>query len=312
MDFPAVNELSEFWFDLFPPIFLGFISIFCFLWVLGEQNRIRIMQFFTEDKSNQHITEEGISKLKTDSTRYAFTQRIIKLFGLDSIKPLFALSLVFLFFYGINQIVLLWFQPLLTLTPSNVFYAAGVDDEQIAILWMQYPSGTLSDLYLNIIKLTETSATKRIGFLDSFRDFIRLDLSCCLILFFFLLPKRSKIRSDKKVYLRLLIFVCILLILLTCTLLTEIYQKNNEIRQMCYQAYSMLYIEITSNPDLHDDETFQYYLDQVQKDKQWAGRHLFYGAYGIRNRFADVWDFIVSIFQEFGRFLHQRTNNPYY
>ena len=312
MDFPAVNELSEFWYDLFPPIFLGFISIFCFLWVLGEQNRIRIMQFFTKDKSDQYIKEEGTSIPKTDSPRYAFTQRIIKLFGLDSIKPLFALSLVFLFFYGINQIVLLCFQPLLTLTPSNIFYAAGVDDEQIAILWMQYPSGTISDLYRNIVNLTEASATKRVGFLDSFRDFIRLDLSCCLILFFLLLSKRSKLHSDKKVYLRLLIFVCILFILLGCTLLAEIYQKNNEVRQMCYQAYSMLDIEITSNPDLYDDETFQYYLDKVRNDKHWSGHRLFYGAYGIRNRYAETWDFIVSIFQEFSRFLHQRINNPYY
>ena len=312
MDFPAANELSEFWFDLFPPIFFGFISIFCFLWVLGEQNRMSIMLFFTKEKSNQYIIENGISVPKTNPTRYAFTQRIIKFFGFDSIKPLFALSLVFLLFYGLNQIVLLWFQPLLTLSPSNIFYAAGVDDEMIAILWMQYPSATISDLYSAIIKLTEDSTMKHVGFLDSFRDFIRFDLSCCLILFFLMLPKSSKIHADKKVYLRLLIFVCILFILLGCTLLTEIHQKNNEIRQMCYQAYSMLDAEITLNSDLYDDETFQYYLAQVQKDKQRAGHHLFYGAYGIRNRYAETWDFIVSIFREFSRFLHQRINNPYY
>lgn len=311
MEYQISNEISEFWYELVPPICLGVISIICFLWVIGKDNRLRLMKYFVEDKGNQIIEENGILIPQKASIRYAFVAKLLNHIGLDSIRPIAALFLVFLFFYGLNNTLLHVFQPLLTFYPSNILYAAGVDEEIITTVWMHYPSASISDLYSIITQLTEVPNAQPVVLLYSVQAFIRFDLVCCFILFVFLFFRSRKVSSDKSVYIRLLLFVCILFIILGCTLLAEIHQKNNEIKQMCYQAYSILDKNNTSYLDMLDSEKYQHYLELVRQDKQWVENRLFYGAYGITNRYAKVWDFIVYIYQELCRVFTCRLNNPY-
>ena len=311
MDLPAVNEISEFWFELFPPILLGFISICGFLWVLGDNARHKLMQFIIADANNRNIKETDDSAKNIRPTRYDFIQYIVKLFGLDSIKPLVALSLIVFFLYGLSQLLLLIFPPLLGISFNTIFFAAEVDDSTIASLWLQYPTASFSELPSIIIKPIEDVFSQETQFLYYVESFIRFDLFCCFMFFALSLFKRRNIRLNKKIKLRLFAFGCILLLLLAVVLLLQIHNVNFEVRQICYEAEVMLSSGNSPSSDSIDKETFRYYLDQVQAEKQWAENSLFYGAYVITNRFGSAIDFINYLLQELIRFINLKISSTY-
>ncbi|MEE1327783.1 MAG: hypothetical protein UHS47_04480 [Oscillospiraceae bacterium] len=312
MEYQISNEVSEFWYELVPPVFLGALSIMCFLWVVGKENRFRLMKRFVEGKDNIFVEENGILIPKNETIRYCFYKKLVKYTGLDSIRPLAAIFFSLLFFYGLNNTLLHMFQPLLTVYPSGILYAAGVDEGTIATIWMHYPSASISDLYSIIINLSEVPNTRPVELLDSVQVFIRFDLLCCLVLFILLVCKYRRVNSDKSVYTRLLIYICILFLLLVCTLLAEIHQYNNEIKQICYQAASLVEQNNTSYSGVVFSENYQHFCDLVQQDKLRAEKYLFYGAYGIANRYAEAWNYIVSTYKDLCRYWHYRTNNLFF
>lgn len=307
MEFPVVNDISEFWFDLVPPIFLGAISLICFLWVIGKQNRIKLMKLFIDDNSNQFVEENGIYIQKKFSIKYAFMHKVIKYTGLDSIKPLVALFLVFLFFYGLNQLLLLVFQPLLTCSYNGIMYAAGVDENTIAKIWTHYPNvSSSSELYSVISELTGRSSVHPFELHYSVEAFIRFDLLCCLILCILMIFRfRKSDWLNRKVFLRLFAFTCTLLVLLAGTLLADVQRKNKDTINMCYEAYAML--EESSNTDIEiENETgIERFLSIIEKEKQCYGQRLYYGAFGLRNRFKECAVIFTDIYREIDRFFGQ-------
>lgn len=91
MEYQISNEVSEFWYELVPPVFLGALSIMCFLWVVGKENRFRLMKRFVEGKDNIFVEENGILIPKNETIRCCFYKKLVKYTGLDSIRPLAAI-----------------------------------------------------------------------------------------------------------------------------------------------------------------------------------------------------------------------------
>ena len=306
MEYQLTEELSAFWRELVPPIFLLSLSIICFLWVIGKDNRRKAIKFLLEDKSNQSIEENGILIPKTATLEYAFFRKLLSYTGLESIKPIVALFLFFLLFYGIGRIIFFLAPSPLVIVHSGVLFASGVSDEIIAEIWMHYPNASYFDLYGIIKEITEASTSYPITFWDKVCDFIQFDLICCFILLFSLF-KNKKINADKKVYCRLFLFICILLLLHYSMLLIKIHQNNEEVLQLCYKAHSMLLKEKgVTYLDFSYNKEYQEFLDRIQEHKQERCDLLFYGAYEIRYHYIETFvDFITDISQEFFRFLNQ-------
>ena len=193
------------------------------------------------------------------------------------------------------------FQPLLTIYPDGIFYAAEIDEYTLARLWTYYHASSFSDLYQTVMQLTETSTVRPVKFLDSVRSYIQFDLFCCLIFYFLLIIKRHKIYAHKKVLLRLFLFIFILFLILSCILLAEIYTHNIEISLMCNQVYTTLDQDNSLDSALLDSEVFHHCLREIQQHKEQASRYLFYGAYGISDHYVRPWKFVAYVYQEFCR-----------
>ena len=71
MEFQIVNEISSFWGTLVPPIFLGTISLFLFLWVIGKQNCETLMKRFVGNDNNQYVLQNGIYIPKNQTIKYS-------------------------------------------------------------------------------------------------------------------------------------------------------------------------------------------------------------------------------------------------
>lgn len=306
MEYQLTNEISDFWKNLVPPIFLLGVTIICFLWIIGKDNRRRIIKLLIEDKHNHYIEENGILIPKTETIEYIFIKKLLRYTGLDSIKPIVALFLLFLSFYGIGQIIFYISPPMLIINHSGILYAAGVPDEIIAEIWMQYPDAAFDDLYSIIKDINEAPTSYPFTFVDKVRSFVQFDLWCCFILLFSLSLIHRKNCSDRKIYLRLFLFICILLLLLSCILLMEMHQKNEEVEQMCYMAHHTLLNNTTGSENFYSKD-YQLRLDYIKKDKQEHSKLLFYGAYEIENYYiGNFRDFVADIYHELSRFLSQQ------
>lgn len=202
MEFQIVNEISSFWGTLVPPIFLGTISIFLFLWVIGKQNCEILMTRFINNDNKKYVLHNGLYIPQNQTIKYIFLHRISEKLGLDSLKPLMIIFFMVLFFFGLNQILLQIFQPMLVYHPSQLIYSSGVDDYIIAKIWMYYPQvQSMSQLYNVIMDLTESTRTGNNILLFSIEAFIRFDIVCCFIMFFRMIFRRRKTKwADGKVF----------------------------------------------------------------------------------------------------------------
>jgi hypothetical protein len=303
LEYQLTDEISAFWRTLVPPIFLSGLSIFCFLWVIGKNNRHRIMKFIVEDKSNTLVEINGILVPKKETVEYNFLNKLIHCTGLDSAKPGITLFLFFLTFYGIGQVLLHASPHLLTTIIPPAIFAAGVDDATIAKIWLHYPESTLADLYRSIQELTDAPTSSPITFLDKVRIFIQFDLSLGFVFLVSQLLKRKSRQSNRGMLFRLVLLICILMLLLICILLIEIHQNNFDIAQMFNQASSKLSQNNAESTDLYNTPEFQELLDHVKAERRRYSSQLFYGAYKIRSpHIMECWRFITDIYQEFARF----------
>ncbi len=307
MEFQIVNEISSFWGTLVPPIFLGIISISLFLWVIGKQNRENLMKWFANNDNSKYVLHNGLYIPKNQTAKYIFLNRISEKLGVDSLKPLMIIFFVVLFFFGLNQLLIQIFQPMLVYYPGQLLYASGIDDYLIAEIWIYYPKvQTIYQLYKVIMDLTESTRSTNDMFHYSIEAFIRFDIVCCIIMFFRIIFRRRKAKwFNGKVLLRLMFLTFILMSALIGVLFLDIQRTNNEVRSRCYEAYSILEekhsnsIELSS--DMHNAD-FENYLSIIKRDKERYGSNLYYGAFGIRSRFAE---YITNVAREFYRFFSE-------
>lgn len=266
--------------------------------ILGKEYRKCFMTLLAEDRSEQYVIENGFYIKRKMTLRYVYVQKLLKYTGLDSIKPLVAVFLVFLFFYGLNQFLLLVFQPLVT------YYATGIENYTIASIWAHYPNVTTSaELYSLISQLTGKTDRIAYTFHYSIQAFIRFDLLCCFILFLALITKfRKKEWFRKQVYLRLFFFTLALIVLLIGTFFIDIHSKNRETEIMCYESYALLSQNSGTDTSVDNKDDIAKCFQLVKEEKKQLGQKLYYGAYGLRNRYAEFGDCCLDIYCESYRF----------
>lgn len=304
MDFQIVNEVSSFWGTLVPPIFLGIISLFLFLWVIGKQNREVLMKRFVENDDKEYVCQNGIYIPKNQTIKYIFIRKFLEKLGFGSLKPLMIVFLTVLVFFGINQLLLQIFQPMLVYYPGRLLYSSGIDDYIIADIWMYYPRvQSVEQLYAIVMDLTEDTISSSNTFLYSVEAFIRFDILCCVLMFFRMFFGRKKSKwANGKVFLRLIVLTLLLIATLAATLFVNIQVANSEVRNRCFIAYSMLEEKHDSTTDLSWDMQhieIENYLTIIEQEKKQYGEDLYYGAFEIRNRFAE---YTTNVVREFYRF----------
>lgn len=311
MEYQIVNEISSFWGTLVPPIFLGIISISLFLWVIGKQNCETLMKWFVNNDNSKYVLQNGLYIPQNQTTKYIFLNRISEILGLDSLKPLMIFFFVVLFFFGLNQLLLQIFQPMLVYYPGQLLYSSGIDDYLIADIWRDYPQvQSIDQLYDVVMDLTENTRNINDTFQYSIEAFIRFDIVCCVIMFFRMVFRRRKMKwFNGKVLLRLFFLTFILMVALIGVLFLNIQRKNNEVRDRCYEAYSILEKKHNNSVDLSSDmqdTELENYLSIIKRDKERYGSNLYYGAFGIRSGFVE---YITNVAREFYRFF---SEEPYY
>lgn len=305
MEFQIANEISTFWGTLVPPIFLGLLTILMFGWVAGKENRSRIMEYFSKSNSSssEFTLQNGIYIPKNQTTRSIFIRNLSKRFGFESMKPLMLIFLVVLIFFGFNQILLQTFQPMITYTPGRLIYACGVDDYLIASIWMCYPNITHSDqLYTIILDLAKDNRQSFGLFQYSVEAFIRFDLICCFVMLLSAILRKRKSRwVNGKVILRILMAIIILLFSLAGALFINIQHINDEARNNCYEAYSILDKQHNVNTDVDiniQSEKLDIYLTRIEQDKHEYMESFYYGAFAIRVGLVET---VTSLVKEFYR-----------
>lgn len=292
MEFQIVNEISSFWGTLVPPIFLGITSIFLFLWVIGKQNCEILMKRFVNNDDRKYVLHNGLYIPQNQTTKYIFLNRISEKLGVENLKPLMIIFFIVLFFFGVNQLLIQIFQPMLVYYPDQLLYSSGIDDYLIADIWMYYPKvRSINQLYKIIMDLTESTRSTNDVFLYSIEAFIRFDIVCCILMFFRIVFRRRKMKwFNGKVFLRLIFLTFILMIALIGVLFLNIQRTNNEVRNRCYEAYSILEEEHNDFMDLSSDiqaAELENYLSVIKQDKERYGSDLYYGAFGIRSRYVE-------------------------
>ncbi len=307
MEFQIVNEISSFWGTLVPPIFLGITSIFLFLWVIGKQNCEILMKRFVNNDDRKYVLHNGLYIPQNQTTKYIFLNRISEKLGVENLKPLMIIFFIVLFFFGVNQLLIQIFQPMLVYYPDQLLYSSGIDDYLIADIWMYYPKvRSINQLYKIIMDLTESTRSTNDVFLYSIEAFIRFDIVCCILMFFRIVFRRRKMKwFNGKVFLRLIFLTFILMIALIGVLFLNIQRTNNEVRNRCYEAYSILEEEHNDFMDLSSDiqaAELENYLSVIKQDKERYGSDLYYGAFGIRSRYVE---YITNIVREFYRFFSE-------
>lgn len=213
-----------------------------------------------------------------------------------------------LFFFGLNQILIQIFQPILVYYPGQLLYSSGIDDYLIADIWRHYPQvQSIDQLYSAIMDLTESTESANNMFHYSIEAFIRFDIVCCFIMFFRMIFKRRKEKwFNGKVLLRLIFLIFILMVVLIGVLILDIQRTNNEVRSRCYEADLILEKEHNDSVNLHSDmqdAEVENYLSIIKRDKERYGSNLYYGAFEIRSRFTE---YIKNIVREFYRFFFRR------
>lgn len=309
MEFQIVNEISSFWGTLVPPIFLGIISISLFLWVIGKQNCESLMKWFVNHDNSKYVLQNGLYIPQNQTTIYIFFNRISEKLGVVALKPLMILFFVVLFFFGLNQILIQIFQPILVYYPGQLLYSSGIDDYLIADIWRHYPQvQSIDQLYSAIMDLTESTESANNTFQYSIEAFIRFDIVCCIIMFFRMIFKRRKVKwFNGKVLLRLIFLTLILMVVLIGVLFLNIQRTNNEVRSRCYEAELILEKEHNNSVNLHSDmqdAELENYLSIIKRDKERYGSNLYYGAFEIRSRFTE---YIKNIVREFYRFFSEES-----
>ena len=308
MEFQIVNEISSFWGTLVPPIFLGTISLFLFLWVIGKQNCETLMKRFVGNDNNQYVLQNGIYIPKNQTIKYIFIHKLSEKLGFESLGPLMIIFFIALTFFGVNQLLLQIFQPMLVYYPRQLLYSSGVDDYLIASIWMYYPHIQSSEqLYAIIMDLTDDARCATNIFQYSVEAFIRFDIVCCIIIFCRMVFRKKKPKwVNKKVFIRLFILTFCLIIALIGTLFLDVQKANNEVKSRCYEAYSILEEKHDSTTDFSCDIQnikIENYLAVIELDKKQYGQDLYYGAFGIRNGFAE---YITNAVREFYRFFSNK------
>lgn len=290
-----------------PPIFLGITSIFLFLWVIGKQNCEILMKRFVNNDDRKYVLHNGLYIPQNQTTKYIFLNRISEKLGVENLKPLMIIFFIVLFFFGVNQLLIQIFQPMLVYYPDQLLYSSGIDDYLIADIWMYYPKvRSINQLYKIIMDLTESTRSTNDVFLYSIEAFIRFDIVCCILMFFRIVFRRRKMKwFNGKVFLRLIFLTFILMIALIGVLFLNIQRTNNEVRNRCYEAYSILEEEHNDFMDLSSDiqaAELENYLSVIKQDKERYGSDLYYGAFGIRSRYVE---YITNIVREFYRFFSE-------
>ncbi|MCL2421225.1 MAG: hypothetical protein FWD03_05145 [Defluviitaleaceae bacterium] len=287
MEFQTINDISSFWGTLVPPIFLGTISILLFLWVAGKENREALMKRFIDKNTKQYVLQNGIYITKNQTTRNIFIHCIGKKLGFESIKPLMIVFLVILFFFGINQILLQVFPPLLTHSPSRLLFSSGVSDHMIASIWMHYPHAqSLEHLYFIIMDLTEDTRHTSSMFQFSVQAFIKFNIICCLAMLFCMAIRFKKPKwINMKVYIRLIALTFMLVVALAVSLFYNIQTVNNEVRSRSNEAFFILEKRHDFITDLRWDIQnikIENYITIIEEERAFLEKKLFYGAFGIR------------------------------
>lgn len=301
MEFQIVDEVTTFWSNIFPPVFLGTISIILFLWALGKPFREHIVKECVVNKDNKYVLENGIYIPKKTSIKYSFYKYISKKIGLDSLKPILAIFIVFLFFFGLNQLLLLIFQPLLTCSTHSIIYASGIDNYTLADIWRHYPNAHSSgQLYSIIEELAGENHHVSNIFLYSLEAFLRFNLLSCFIMIIVIPIKSHKCKwFNKLIVLRLSVLMLVFVIFIIGILFCQIQTKNNETRSICYQAH---YLLNKNDPTIYNnecDEERDKYLSLIKKEKEMYEEELYFGAFGIR---IPLEEYLENIFREFYRF----------
>ncbi|MCL2842960.1 MAG: hypothetical protein FWE28_05760 [Oscillospiraceae bacterium] len=242
MGFQTVNDISSFWGTLVPPIFLGIISILLFLWVIGKENRTALMKRFIDKDNNQYVLQNGIYIPRNQTIQSVFLHNLAKKLGFWSIKPLMIVFLIVLIFFGINQILLQIFQPLLIQFPSRLLYSSGVSDYTIARIWMNYPHAqSLEQLYFIIMNLTEDTVRASSAFQFSVQAFIRFSIVCCFVMLSRMVFRLKKPKwVNKRVYMRLVALIFILVVFLIVALFYNIQTVNSEVRSRSNEVFQIL------------------------------------------------------------------------
>ncbi len=301
MEIQIVNEVSDFWSNIFPPIFLGSISIILFLWALGKPYREHMMRKIINNNTNQYILEKGIYIPRSLSLKPSFSKFLSQKIGFNSIKPLVVIFIIVLFFYGFNQILLQLFQPLVSFFPQRLIYAS-LNEYSIALIWKFYPEVNSSgELYSIIQELTKDYHSVKNLFEISIEAFLRFDLLCCFILIIFLQVKKRKFKwFTRKIILRLFILILVFIILLISVLFFQMQTRIDDVQDRCNQAITTLYnsYEISSGIDYNEEEINQY-LSIIQTEKEKYGEDLYFGAFSIRQPIIEK---ITDICREFVRF----------
>lgn len=141
----------------------------------------------------------------------------------------------------------------------------------------------------------------------SVEAFIRFDLICCVVMLFRMVFRLRKPRwINRKVFLRLLAAIIILLLALVVTLFSNIQRINDEARDRCYEAFSVLEKQHDVYTDVKisiQSENLDTYLAMIEQDRNRFGQDLFYGAFDIRNGLAES---ITNATEEFYRFFSTR------
>jgi len=268
------------------------------------------MKRFIDDGKNQYVLQNGIYVPKNQTIKYIFIRKLSKKLGFESLRPLMIIFLIVLTFFGVNQLLLQIFQPMLVCYPGRLLYSSGIDDYLIASIWMYYPHIQSSDqLYAIILDLTKDTRNAINIFRYSVEAFIRFDIVCCVIMFCRMIFRKKKPKwVNRKVFKRLLILAVVLIITLVGTLFLDIQKANSEVRSRCYEAYSILEEKHDSTTDLSWDIQnikIENYLAVIKQDKERYGEDLYYGAFGIRNGFAE---YIANAVREFYRFFSNQQS----
>ena len=259
------------------------------------------MKRFIGNGNSQYVFQNGMYIPQNQTVKYIFTHKLLEKLGFESFRPLIIIFFIVLIFFGVNQLLLQIFQPLLVYYPGRLLYSSGIDDYCIASIWMYYPRIQSSDqLYTVIMDLTEDTRSASNIFQYSVESFIRFDIVCCIVMFFRMVLRRKKLKwVNKKVFIRLFILVFALMIALAGTLFLNVQRTNNEVKSRCYEAYSILEEKHDDITDLSWDIKVESYLAVIEQDKARYGEDLYYGAFGIRNGFVE---YITNAVREFYRF----------
>lgn len=265
------------------------------------------MRRFVNDDNRKYVLHNGLYIPQNQTIKYIFLNRISEKLGVENLKPLMIIFFIVLFFFGVNQLLIQIFQPMLVYYPDQLLYSSGIDDYLIADIWMYYPKvRSINQLYKIIMDLTESTRSTNDVFLYSIEAFIRFDIVCCILMFFRIVFRRRKMKwFNGKVFLRLIFLTFILMIALIGVLFLNIQRTNNEVRNRCYEAYSILEEEHNDFMDLSSDiqaAELENYLSVIKQDKERYGSDLYYGAFGIRSRYVE---YITNIVREFYRFFSE-------